>query len=122
MTSEAIRKKALELCTEEHQSWHTPECGQCANIAAALDEARAEGEKAAVTTAADVFASDVAQAYERGFKAGAELERWECYCLMASPAVGMSSPPKVRTAVQALAAAIAARGPMRGPEEEAMNG
>lgn len=82
------------------------------SIAAALDEARAKGEKAAVTTAADVFASDVAQAYERGFAAGAERERWECHEALESP-----HPWERSWAVyDRLRSAIRCRGPMRGPE------
>lgn len=45
MASEASRKKAKELCYFEHDSRHDDKCGNCALIASALDEARAEGEQ-----------------------------------------------------------------------------
>lgn len=108
MASEASRKKAEELLaasfvehTEEcqHGMWDEPGC-TCGReelrdeIASALDEARADGE-------------------ERG----AERERRECYeaATLAFAQFRGGSPAGVE---QRVSEAIAARGPMRGPEEE----
>lgn len=117
MASEWARKKAEAVCKEwellRPDDWVTASLRNL--FAAALDEARAEGAESAVATAADAFAGKVAQAYKRGFEVGAERERWACH-----QAVTETNLPDTYSepALEELAARIAARGPMRGPEEE----
>lgn len=140
MASEWARKKA-ELLREEiwgaYESAceadaegceHTPDgdpliCWSCrerkfelvaeSRIAAALDEARAEGRAEALGDAIplkDLMAEALAAARAEG----AERERWECH-----QAVTETNLPDTYSepALEELAARIAARGPMRGPEE-----
>lgn len=67
-------------------------------IAAALDDARREGEQEA--------SAAYKKGYIRGLNEGAERERWACFHLADEPES------------QFVAEAIRRRGPMRGPEEE----
>lgn len=122
MASEASRKKAKELCYFEHDSRHDDKCGNCALIAAALDEARAEGRAEALGDAiplkdlmAEALEAARAEGRAEGERIGAERERWECH-----QAVTETNLPDTYSepALEELAARIAARGPMLSPVEE----
>lgn len=112
MASEASLKRAEILKTEAcdceantgrkksgQGSYKRFYCGGC--LAVALDEARAEGEKQRAEHD-EVLAGVIAKTRAEALKEGAERERWGCHRLVDRWA----------------GEKIAARGRMRGPEEE----
>jgi hypothetical protein len=85
-------------------------------VAAALDEARAEGKQTATAEVRAIIEAELQEAEKRG----AERERWECHLIAASELdyCGSGSEDFCPRCGSHIADAISARGPMRGPEEE----
>lgn len=120
MASEWAREK-VEQIVKLAGCIHADDCGEpygegpCTcwveevwqEIAAALDEARAEGAMLADQ-----------ELYRRGFVAGQERERWECWEVARTTLLDFPDARWLSDVLALMQKRLAARGPMRGPEEE----